>query len=65
MRLSWWRRKLQSSLVGEGDLPENGLAHLFGLDPSGNQLTGCVPHGLVAVEDNDLAALGLAICDDS
>ena len=29
----------------------------------GNRFSGCVPAGLAAVEDNDLAALGLSVCE--
>ncbi|MYB49249.1 MAG: hypothetical protein F4X72_08300 [Dehalococcoidia bacterium] len=30
-----------------------------------NQLTGCVPPGLTAIEDSDFAGLGLQVCEDS
>ena len=41
-----------------GELPE-----LEGLRLSGNRLSGCLPAGLRAVEDSDLATLGLRYCD--
>ena len=30
-----------------------------------NQLSGCVPPGLAAIEDSDFAGLGLEVCEDS
>ena len=30
-----------------------------------NQLTGCVPPGLAAIEDSDFTGLGLEVCEDS
>ena len=39
------------------------LEALEGLRLSGNRLSGCLPAGLRAVEDSDLAGMGLRYCD--
>ena len=49
-----------------GDIPSElgNLTHLFWLYLSQNELTGCIPEGFREVQEDDLADLGLPICDE-
>ena len=49
-----------------GDIPSElgNLTNLFWLYLSQNELTGCIPEGFRKVQEDDLADLGLPICDE-
>ena len=50
-----------------GEIPEElgELSNLAAWRLRDNQFTGCVPAGLAAIEDTDIASLGLEVCRDS